>query len=127
MRPLAPRTSRRCDERGIVTAEAATVLPLLVAVTLAMVWLVTLGLAEMQVTDAAREAARALARGEPRDTAVALARRAAPGSRVTVGEEAGTVVVRVDRRVSPAAGALGDLAGATVHGEAVALLEEVPP
>ena len=55
------------DERGAVTAETSVVLPLLVAVTLAMVWLVAVGLAQMRATDAAREAARALARGESGD------------------------------------------------------------
>lgn len=114
----------RSDERGIVTAETATVLPLLVAVTLGMVWLASLGLAQMQVTDAARETARALARGEDRDAAVALANRTAPGARVSVGEEAGAVVVTVDRRVTPPGGVLDGIAGATVRAEAVALAED---
>jgi Flp pilus assembly protein TadG len=114
-------------ERGAVTAETALVLPLLVAVTVGMVWLVSLGLTQMQVTDAAREAARAVARGESRDRATGLARRAAPGAEVTIGEEGGTVVVSVRRRVGPPGGVLDGLAGATLEAEAVALAEDTSP
>ncbi len=51
-------------ERGAVTAELAMVLPLLLAVVVAMTWLLSVGLAQVRTVDAAREAARALARGE---------------------------------------------------------------
>jgi Flp pilus assembly protein TadG len=112
------------DERGAVTAEAVTVLPLLVAVTVGMAWLVGLGLAQMQVADAAREAARALARGEDRVAAVALAHRAAPGARVSVVTESDAVVVTVHLRVGPPGGILDGIAGATVRSEAVALVED---
>jgi Flp pilus assembly protein TadG len=112
------------DERGVVTAETATVLPLLLAVTVGMAWLVSLGLAQMQVADAAREAARALARGEDAGLATRLAERVAPGSRTTLSEESGTVVVQVERRLGPPGGLLDGIAGATVRSEAVALVED---
>ena len=38
--------------------------PLLLAVTLGMVWLLTLGTAQVRMVDATREAARAVARGD---------------------------------------------------------------
>ena len=93
------------DERGAVTAETAVVLPLLVAVTLSMVWLVAVGLAQMRATDAAREAARALARGESVARAEALARQAAPGIGVRVVRSDGEVRVVVDQRLAPPDGA----------------------
>ena len=51
-------------ERGAVTAELAMALPLLVAVTVGLVWLLAVGAAQLRVVDAARETARAVARGD---------------------------------------------------------------
>lgn len=112
------------DESGMVTAETAVALPVLVAVTLAMVWLLTLGVAQMKVTDAAREAARALARGEPADRAVTLAEQAAPGATVTIEDDGGMVVVTVRQGVSPPGGVLtGAFGVAEVRSSATALDE----
>lgn len=99
------------NEDGMVTAETAVALPVLVAVTLAMVWLLTLGVAQMKVTDAAREAARALARGETVERAVQLAEQAAPGSAVTVENADGMVVVTVRQDVAPPGGVLSGAFG----------------
>jgi Flp pilus assembly protein TadG len=107
----------------MVTAETAAVLPLLAAVTLAMVWLVTVGIAQVQVTDAAREAARALARGESHGEATELAERAAPGSAVTIAEGQGRVTVRVTDRVEPF-GLFAELGAIEVAAAAVALDED---
>ena len=52
------------DERGAATAELVMVIPLLVAVTIGLVWLLSVGAAQIQVVDAARETARAVARGD---------------------------------------------------------------
>ena len=112
------------EERGAVTAETAVVLPLLVAVTLAMIWLVAVGLAQMRATDAAREAARAVARGESVARAEVLARQAAPGIGVQVVRSDGEVRVVVDQRLAPPEGVLGHLPGAGVHAEATALVED---
>ena len=117
--------SARCrDQRGAVTAETALVMPVLVLVTLAMAWLVTVGLAQMQVNDASREAARALARGEPPDRAAALAREAAPGAEVSVGSADGVVVVEVVRWVRGPGGALDALLGAEVRSQSTAVAEQ---
>jgi hypothetical protein len=117
----------RRDERGAVTAETVVVLPLLVAVALAMVWMVTVGLTQMRTTDAAREAARALARGESPARATALARRASPGVDVAIVREGDLVVVRAGQQLLPPQGLLGDLPGARVRAEATALVEEAAP
>ena len=52
------------DERGAVTAELALGLPVLLAVTAALAWMLAVGVAQVRVVDSAREAARMLARGD---------------------------------------------------------------
>jgi len=114
------------NERGMVTAETAVVIPVLVAVSLAMVWLLTLGVAQMKVTDAAREAARALARGEPPDRAVRLAELAAPGASVSIEDDNGMVVVTVRHAVSPPGGVLEGAFGEAEISSSATALEERP-
>lgn len=114
---------RSRDERGAVTAEAALVLPVLAAVTLALVWMLGLAVAQMRVTDAAREAARAVARGDPVAEAEGLARVAAPGAEVRVQQGDGRVRVSVVREVRAPGDLLGDLGAARVRATAEALLE----
>jgi Flp pilus assembly protein TadG len=123
-RVAADRSGR--GERGMVTAETAVVLPVLVAVTLAMVWLLTLGVAQMKVTDAAREAARALARGESADRAVQLAELAAPGATVTIAHDSGMVVVTARQGISPPGGALAGAFGVAEVSSSATALDEVP-
>ena len=67
-------SASRRGERGAVTAELAMALPLLVAVTVGLVWLLAIGAAQLRVVDAARETARAVARGDAEAAAVALGR-----------------------------------------------------
>jgi Flp pilus assembly protein TadG len=115
----------RGDERGAVTAETALALPVLAAVLLALVWLLTLGLTQMRVTDAAREAARAAARGDGTARAEQLARTAAPGAQVEVVSDGGVVRVRVSKIQRPPGGLLGHLGEATLSAEAEGLVEGV--
>ena len=76
--------------RGAATAELAMVLPLLVAVSIGLVWLLAVGAAQVRVVDAARETARALARGDDEATAVGRGLDVAPaGSRVAVEDLVG--------------------------------------
>ena len=66
------------DEHGAVTAETVMVLPVLVAMTLGLVWVLALAATQVRVVDAARETARAVARDDGRAPAVALGQRVAP-------------------------------------------------
>lgn len=76
---------------------------------------------QLRCIDAAREAARAAARGESMQVVVGLATRAAPGgARVEVVSGAEQVVVTVTAQV-PIGGGL--LPSVTVRGEAVAVPE----
>ena len=103
------------------------VLPLLVIVTAALAWLLGVGADQLRIVDATREVARALARGDDRAAAVALGRRVAPeGTRFTVREEDGLVIVGAAPRRSTPGMAVRLLPAVTVAAEAVALVESVP-
>jgi TadE-like protein len=102
-----PRTAA-----GSVTAETAVLLPTLVLVAATLMWLVSVGVAQVQCVDAARDAARAMARDEPPDVAVDLARQAAPeGAQVHVDVVGNLVDVEVTYRATPP-GALLDAVAA---------------
>ena len=103
--PLHRRLStgwQRRSARGSVTAETAIVLPLLVAFVVGLVWLVSLGVTQARCVDAAREAARALARGDSQQVAVELANRGAPeGAQVSVHASDQVVEVTVSVQTKP--------------------------
>ena len=124
--PASPGRSRaaRRTAAGTVSAETAVVLPVLVAVALALVWVLTLAVTQVRVVDAARETARAAARDEPADTAVALGRRVAPtGARIDLDRSDDLVRVRVSTEVGGPGGLLRFLPGVEVDAEAVAARE----
>ncbi|MFD0165065.1 TadE family type IV pilus minor pilin [Streptomyces decoyicus] len=113
----APRGAR---DAGFVTAEAAVVMPVLVAVVAALIWGLMAVCARIECVDAARAGARAAARSEPRAAVLSAARGAAPrGARVALAREGDLVRVRVDAEL-PGVGQLT----VQVGGEAVALAEE---
>jgi len=79
----------------MVTAELAVIAPLGVALALLLLWVVSLGLTQVRLVDASREAARVVARGEPVTQAEALARAQAPaGTDVSISTADGVVTVR---------------------------------
>ncbi|MGY1802784.1 TadE family type IV pilus minor pilin [Blastococcus sp. SYSU D00922] len=105
----------------MVTAETAVVLPVLLLVLAGVVAAVVVVGAQLRCVDAAREGARAAARGEDAAAVAALVERAAPDGAVTaVSTEGGNVRVTVTARIAP----LGPLPlRITVSAEAVALRE----
>lgn len=118
------RASIRRGEHGAATVELALAIPVLLAVTLGMVWLLSVGLAQIQIVDAAREAARAVARGEAADLALARAERVAPpGSTLTVTDVGGEVVVSATGAVFGPGGLFDFLPPATLTARAVAARE----
>jgi Flp pilus assembly protein TadG len=89
-------------EAGMVTAETAVALPVLLLVLAMAVAAVTVVGSQLRCVDAAREAARAAARGEPSAVVLTAARRAAPdGASTDVTSEGEDVRVRVSVRVAP--------------------------
>jgi Flp pilus assembly protein TadG len=87
---------------GMVTAETAVLAPVVASCLALGVWIVSLGHLQVQLVDAARDAARLVARGESVDEAVGHVRSSAPrGTTFTVRRAGGFVTVRVARQ-SPA-------------------------
>jgi Flp pilus assembly protein TadG len=109
----------------MVTAETAVVLPVLLLVLVAAVAAVTVVGAQLRCVDAAREGARAAARGEPHGTVLELAGRAAPaGAVVDVALDGDEVRVTVSAPVAP----LGpEPLQVSLEAEAMALLEPGVP
>jgi hypothetical protein len=117
--------ARTRDESGAVTAEAAVVIPVLVLFALGLAWLVALGATEVRSLDAAREVARAVARGEDTATSVGLGRRVATaGARIAIRDEGGTIEVTVDAPVRGPGGLFAFMP--TYHARASAVAAEEP-
>ena len=107
-----------------MTAEAAAVIPVLVAVALGLVWCLSLVVAQVRVVDGAREVARVSARGEDVGAAVAAGRRVAPeGATVQLQRDGDRVVAVVRLRVRGPGGVFRHLPGPTVRSRAVAAVE----
>lgn len=112
-------------DRGAATAELVMVLPALVAVTIGLVWLLAVGAAQVRTVDAAREAARALARGDDRDQAIDRGVRVGVvGTHVSVAVAGERVVATARARVSGPGGLFRFLPGTTVRARAVAATEQ---
>ena len=114
------------DQRGAATAELALGIPLLVSLTIGLVWLLTVGAAQVRMVDAARETARAAARGEPDPVSIARGRQVAPGAEVSVSDRDGRVVATARDRVPPPGGLFGFLPSVPVHAQAVTVAEVGP-
>jgi len=114
------RSGCRHRDRGAVTAEAAVVIPVLVAFAMALLWALVAASAQIRCVDAARAGARAAARSEPEAAVLAAARDAAPrGAQVAVGRAGELWRVTVEAPTpGPAALAL------TLSAEAAALAED---
>lgn len=106
----------------MVTAEIAAALPVFVALLIAAVWTVSVATAQARCVDAAREAARAAARGEDDAVVRDVAEAVAPsGATVKVSRSDTEVTVEVKVR-APLPVPFRDV-GPTVSGRAVAILE----
>lgn len=86
----------RGRDRGMATVELAVALPAVVLVVVAGMTAVSVLTAQLRCVDAAREAARAAARGESAAVVRSLAARAGPpGAVLTVAGDASEVTVTV--------------------------------
>ncbi|SOE00704.1 TadE family type IV pilus minor pilin [Blastococcus haudaquaticus] len=105
----------------MVTAETAVVLPVLLLVLAGVVAAVVVVGAQLRCVDAAREGARAAARGEEAAVVTDLVRRIAPeGAGATLATDGEEVRVTVSARIAPLGPVPLDV---TVSAEAVALRE----
>jgi len=122
---LRQRMSGAGREQGMVTAEMAVLAPFGVAFGLLLLWIVSLGFTQVQLVDAAREAARLVARGEPVASASAVAQRQAPpDARVRVTEHDGLVTVRVSARSRLPLPVLRQVGARTLEASAVSADEQ---
>lgn len=88
--------SRGHDDAGTATAEFAVVLPALVLLVVVLAGAAAVGFSQLRAFDAARSAAREIARGEPRAAVVDEAKKhAGTSSRITVGSDGGYATVTV--------------------------------
>ena len=111
-------------ERGVATAEVAVALPALVVLVAAGMTMVSVLMAQLRCVDAAREAARAAARGEDAAVVRSLAQRSGPkdsAMQMTAGQQEIEVTVSAD-----ADSVVGLLPAIHVEATAVALREPEP-
>lgn len=114
----------RRQDRGMATAEMAVALPALVVLVAAGMTAVSVLTVQLRCVDAAREAARAAARGENAAVVRSLAERSGPGgSDVAVTSGAQEVEVTVSAEADPVGGLLPAV---HVQATAVALREPEP-
>jgi Flp pilus assembly protein TadG len=111
------------DQRGAATAELALGIPLLVSLTFGLVWLLAVGVSQVRMVDAARETARAGARGESTTEAITRGRQVAPGATITLATSDDGVQAVSTQLVAPPGGLLGFLPRVRVHAQAVAATE----
>ena len=107
--------SRRRGDRGSVVVEAALVIPVLLAVTVLLVWVTSLGATYVRLLDVAQTAARQAARGVVDTESV-------PGVDVELFEVDGLIRAEAREQVSPPLAAFWDW-GFTVRAEAHAIPE----
>jgi Flp pilus assembly protein TadG len=107
-----------------VTAETAIVLPVLVVLLLAGLWAVGVVVANIRCVDAARDVARAVARGEPGDVAQRIGERSAPaGAVIGISRDGADVRVVVDADVQLDWVLLSKLPSVEVRGQAAVQIE----
>ena len=116
---------RRCaGQRGAVTAEVAIVMPVLMATMLLGLWAVGIVVTNIRCIDAARDVARAVARGEPVTTAQEIGERAAPaGAVVSISQEGSTVRVTVTSESKLDWTIVNELPAVSVEGRATVEVE----
>jgi hypothetical protein len=120
MKPL----EKRAGEAGMVTAETAVVLPIIAAFALILLWLISAAITEIRLVDAARDAARALARGED-EAAVRtqLAETGPAGSQLVVVRDGGDVSAEVSVSADAPGWLLVPLPAIPLHASATTLAE----
>ena len=99
-------------ERGSVTAETAIVLPVIAVLLVVAIWAIGLVVSHIRCLDAARDVARAVARGEPVEQAHRIGQRSAPaGATVELRRngDAVTATVRAPTITLPVFGGVGSV------------------
>ncbi len=107
-----------------MTAETAMVLPVLALLLAVALWSIAIAAAQLRCIDAARDGARAVARGESDAVATEVARSAAPsGAQIDLREDGDRVVVVVSLRAGFGSGPLAAIPAPTVSATATTVAE----
>ncbi|HEY8457712.1 MAG TPA: TadE family type IV pilus minor pilin [Actinopolymorphaceae bacterium] len=111
-------------ERGMVTVEMAMAMTALCIVAAAMAWMVSIAGIQARCVDAARDAARALARGETAEVGRQVGLRSAPdGAEIVLQTRGGVAEVTVRVNARPRLPALRMLPSIPVSARAVITVE----
>ncbi|MDT7572102.1 MAG: hypothetical protein QOE05_2276 [Actinomycetota bacterium] len=111
----------------MVTAETAVVLPVLLVVLAAAIWVLAAVSAQLRCVDAARLGARAAARGDAPAAVIAATAAMAPrDADIRLVRSCEEVTVLVHAVVRPFGALLARLPGTPVTGRATAVVEEAP-
>jgi hypothetical protein len=86
-------------ERGSAVIEAAVAIPALVAIALALLWIISLGVTHVRVDEAAYSAARLAARGATEDSVRLVVQSRLASAQVEMTSDADTVSVTVTDHV----------------------------
>jgi hypothetical protein len=125
--PGVRRATGRGDH-GAVTAEVAMAIPVLLATMVLGLWMAGVVIANIRCIDAARDVARAVARGEPPQTAQQLGTRTAPaGATVSVAQDGPDIHVTVAANVTPDWPLLAKLPPIHAQGKATIQSEPASP
>jgi Flp pilus assembly protein TadG len=116
------RSRRKPNDRGAATVEAALALVAFVTFLGLTLCGITAAIDQVRCVDAAREAARLAARGEPEEGKKAAARIAPTNAKITIDAKGDHIEVNI--QASPASGLLPDI---RLHAEAFAVREPVGP
>lgn len=101
------------------------VLPVLTLLLAVALWAVAVAGAQLRCVDAARDGARAAARGESESAAITAARAAAPrGAVIDITDDGRRVIVVVRARVGPASGVLAAIPAPVAAATAIADVEQ---
>jgi len=109
-------TRRHDDDLGAVTAEFAVIMPVIAVVVSLVIGVAAVGTTSVRTEEAARLAARSLARGDSEAEARRIARDIA-GRHAVVGILHGDRLIRVTV-ASPAPGPIGEWGGIVLTGQA---------
>lgn len=122
---LVRRPIRRVPhgERGSVTAETAIVLPVVVVLLAVATWVIGLVVTHIRCLDAARDVARAVARGEPAEEARRIGLRSAPAGSAIELRRSGDDVTAAVRSPAVALPVVGTFGSVRVEEHATVLTE----
>jgi hypothetical protein len=112
-------------QAGYVTAETAVVLPVLVIVLVALLWILALASAHTRASDIAVRTARAAARGDSVESLRAAAHASVPEADVDIEMTSDLVVVRVRWSMSPPVAFLSAIGTQEIRSDATARREVV--